>query len=303
MKKNPQISNIEYQISVPRTVYIVGPTASGKSALAMDVAGYLKHAEIVCADSQTVRKYMDIGTAKPSAHDRAIVPHHCLDLVDPYEPFTLHEYLLHARDAIAQVHARGNVAIVVGGSGLYVDALYFDFSLPETVDDRDSARVRYEGMAVEELQEEIERIGLSMPENERNKRHLVNVLLRQGNRGRATLPDPASCIVGIAPQRDEHWQRLVERTEAMFASGFVDEVRAIVAKFGRPPHSFDAIAYKIVMQLIDGDITEQQAKSLIHIAERQYAKRQMTWFKRNKNIQWFTEVDSAREHLYTICRA
>jgi tRNA dimethylallyltransferase len=290
------------QISVPSTVYIVGPTASGKSALAMAMAEELGHAEIVCADSQTVRKHMDIGTAKPTLADRARVRHHCLDLIEPYEAFSLHAYLEHARKAIADIHRRGAVAIVVGGTGLYVDALYFDFTLPKLTGLTPTDNEQYEKLEVDALQKMIIDRALELPENTQNKRHLVNKLLRDGQNGMRSLPDASSCIVGLAPEREVLKERLLERTESMFAMGFVAEVQGILATYGRPPKTFDAIAYKIIMRLLDGEMAEQQAKEAIHIAERQYAKRQMTWFKRNKDIVWFTEAESAKAYLHSICR-
>ena len=124
MKPLPRTSYL-----VPRTLYVVGPTASGKTALAIRLAKLL-NGEIVCADSQTVRLEMNIGTAKPEPAEMDGIPHHCLDLVEPYEEFSLFQYQKLASEAIKDVQARGKLPIVVGGTGLYIDALYFDFELP-----------------------------------------------------------------------------------------------------------------------------------------------------------------------------
>lgn len=283
---------------LPTTIYIVGPTASGKTALSIKLAQLLD-AEIVCADSQTVRRRMDIGTAKPTLYERAGIVHHCLDLIDPYDDFSLEQYLAHARRAIADIHARGKIAIVVGGTGLYVDGLFYQFTLPDIDADIAEQKQTLLELSVDSLQERIQNLGLVMPENNRNKRHLVNTLLRNGAVGQHHMPEQGSLIIGVRPQRDVLLARIEARSKAMIAAGFFDEVRAIVQKFGRPLRPFDAIAYRIGMRVIDGEITEEEAQALMAIADRQYAKRQLSWFKRNEHIRWFEDGDSAYEFMRT----
>ena len=135
MNEKLQISNIKYQISELRSVYIVGPTASGKTALAIKLAKLL-NGEIVCADSQTVRRAMNIGTAKPTLREMEGIPHHGLDLIEPYEEFSLYQYQKLAKQAIQNIELRGKRPIGVGGTGLYIDALYFDFELPEIAESK-----------------------------------------------------------------------------------------------------------------------------------------------------------------------
>jgi tRNA dimethylallyltransferase len=275
-------------------LYVVGPTASGKTALAIRLAKLLD-GEIVCADSQTVRLEMNIGTAKPTLLEMEGIPHHCLDLVEPYEEFTLYQYQKLAKRAIEDIQARGKLPIVVGGTGLYVDALYFDFELP--VIEQGEKAEEYSNLSVDELQQKIKSKGLELPKNDKNPRHLINVLLRAGRAGTQNKPSKDSIIIGLKPERSVLIDRINNRVEAMFDGGFVEEVRGIVSKYGRPPRNFDGIGYRIVMRFLDGEIDTDEAKELFKIADRQYAKRQMSWFKRNNNIEWFETPEKAYNHV------
>lgn len=278
------------------TIYIVGPTASGKTALSIKIAKLLD-AEIVCADSQTIRRDMNIGTAKPTLEERAGIVHHCLDIIDPYDEFSLDRYLTSARRAIADIHARGKVALVVGGTGLYVDGLFYNFSLPEIDAAVAADKDKLQRLSVTILQEKIREGGLALPENKENKRHLVNTLIRNGAEGVQHAPELDSLIIGVRPPRDVLLERIEARSTAMIEAGFFDEVRAIVQKYGRPPRQFDGIAYRIAMRVIDGEITEAEAQELMVVSDRQYAKRQLSWFKRNEHIRWFEDGESAYEFI------
>jgi len=285
-------SSISYPLSP--ILFIVGPTASGKTALAICLAKLL-NGEIVCADSQTVRLEMDIGTAKPTITEMEGVPHHLLDLVEPYEEFSLYQFQKLAKTAIDEILARGKRPIVVGGTGLYMDSLYFNFELPEI--EQGEKVEEYNNLSVDELQQKIKSEGLELPENDKNPRHLINVLLRAGALGKQNKPADGTIIVGLNPERSVLIERINARVEAMFEAGFVEEVRGIVSKYGRPPRNFDGIGYRIVMRYLDGEINTEEAKELNKIADRQYAKRQMSWFKRNSNIEWFETPEDAFEHL------
>lgn len=275
-------------------LYIVGPTASGKTALAIRLAKLLD-GEIVCADSQTVRREMNIGTAKPTTQEMDGIPHHCLDLVEPFEGFSLYQYQKLACKAIKDIQSRGKYPIVVGGTGLYVDALYFDFELPE-IDSSEKVE-EFSNLSVQDLQQKIKTGGLELPENDKNPRHLINVLLRAGRTGKQNKPKDGAIIIGIKPERSVLVGRINARVEAMFESGFVEEVKRIVGTYGHPPRNFDGIGYRIVMRYLDGEITLLEAKELFKIADRQYAKRQMSWFKRNSDIEWFETPEKAYDFL------
>jgi tRNA dimethylallyltransferase len=277
-------------ISKIDTIYIVGPTASGKSALSIELAKELG-AEIICADSQTLRRGMDIGTAKPTPSEREGIPHHMLDCIDPYDSYNLSMFLKDSRRALRDIHARGKQAIIVGGTGLYTDALYFNFQLPDISD------ARFGDMSIEELRSRILELGLALPQNSLNPRHLINTIRRNGARGGRNCPDPSAMIFGINPGREVLIERINRRVDAMFDVGFIDEVRSLLDAYGVPPRDFDAIGYRIAYRYIKNEIDVDEAKALFKIADRQYAKRQMSWYRRNSDIVWFASPDTAKSFI------
>jgi tRNA dimethylallyltransferase len=277
-------------------IYIVGPTASGKTALSIKIAKLLD-AEIICADSQTIRRGMNIGTAKPTTEEMQCIPHHMLDIIDPYDYYSLAEYQKTARAIMADIASRGKKIIVVGGTGLYIDALYFNFKLPELGKKHSVRRSELAVQSVEALQNSVRSNGLVMPTNSLNKRHLINTLLRGGSPGTTGMPDGRSQIVGISPDRELLIERINTRVDDMFDRGFVDEVRSIISQYGEPPREFDAIGYRIIMRMLASEISEAEARELVKIANRQYAKKQMSWFRRSTEIQWFKGAEQALDYI------
>ena len=273
-----------------QSIFIVGPTASGKSDLSIELAELLG-AEIICADSQTIRRKMDIGTAKPTESGRARVPHHMLDIIDPYEPYSLALFLEQTRPVLDDIKARGKKTIIVGGTGLYSDALYFNFELPEL------SLAELGVLETAELQSLVRDMGYSLPENKENPRHLVNTIKRGGRTGKKGRPMQDSLIIGINPGREVLIERINARVDIMFELGFVDEVRAIIDMYGEPSREFDAIGYRIAHRLTKGEINELEARELFKSADRQYAKRQLSWYKRNPDIVWFSSPDEAKTFI------
>lgn len=280
------------QLSAPekRILYIVGPTASGKTALSLEIAEAWD-AEIVCADSQTVRQGMDIGTAKPSLADRSRVAHHLIDIIGPYEKFSLHDFLVYAKRHIKQIHKKGKPVVVVGGTGLYIDGLYWDFEPIR------GSETSYEHCSVEQLQYLVVENGFQLPSNSNNKRHLINTLRRGGEVGKMGVPSEGSIIIGINPAREILRQRIQTRVEEMMHDGFLEEVHQLIAEYGRPPIDFDAIGYRLALKYIDGEISKDECIEQFIRADMRYAKRQMTWFRRNKNTVWFDSAETAKEFI------
>lgn len=278
-------------------IFIVGPTASGKSGLAMTLAEKF-NGEIICADSQTLRKSLDIGTAKSTMEDRQKIKHHLLDVIEPYERFSVAQYKEMAQTAITDIHARGKLPIIVGGTGLYIDALYFDFNVSEDSSNSEQKK-ELELKSVSELQEIIRANKFPMPENENNPRHLIGVILREGKVSDDVTPVPNALIYGLMPEDEALKSRIAKRVDQMFDNGLVDEVLNLIYEYGEPPAKLDAIGYPIVAQMINGEINEIEAKQMFVQAHWQYARRQKSWFKRNKHIQWFQDVKPAFEHICT----
>jgi len=277
-------------------LYIVGPTASGKTALSIELAKEID-AEIVCADSQTVRQDMNIGTAKPTKTEMRGVVHHMIDIIDPYAEFNLKDFIDRAMYIINDIHKRNKNVIVVGGTGLYIDALFFRFALPQLSYTTTDKLADLNNQSIDSLHSIINATSLTMPPNSSNPRHLINVILRAGKTGQKNVPDEKSIIIGINPGREVLLKRINTRVDSMFDTGFIEEVRGIIKKYGKPPRSFDAIGYRIAMRLIEEEIDQTQARELFKIADRQYAKRQLSWFKRNGHIKWFESPAEAKEYI------
>ena len=279
------------------TIFIVGPTASGKSGLAIQIAKLI-NGEIICADSQTIKKYLDIGTAKSTKSDQQKVKHHLIDIVEPYEEFSVAKFKQLAESAMKEIWSRNYIPIVVGGSGLYIDALLYDFEFrPTTIS---LERQVLNNKTVLELQNMIKSRGLELPKNDLNPRHLIRVIESEGKTPNKAGIKPGSIIIGLNPDKEELEKRITKRVNQMFDEGFVEEVRTLIKRFGRVPNNFDSIGYLLVQRLLEGEITELEAKELLIIAHRQYAKKQRSWFKRNSDIIWFQNANDAFEHTKNL---
>ncbi len=267
----------------PPLIVIVGETASGKSALAMKIAERFG-GEIICADSRTIYKGMDIGTAKPSTEDRARVPHRLLDVVAPNEAFGAADFKRLASAAIEDIAARGKVPLLVGGSGLYVDAVVYDFQFREPSDP--VRREALQKLSIEELQSSLRKAGIPLPENARNPRHLVRALETDGQEPTRGELRPNTLLLGLSIEREVLKENVARRIEQMFVTGFVDEVRMLVAKYGVSTQALQAPGYKEILDYLDGRMSLNEAKAGVMRGHLQLAKRQRTWFKRNKSIHW-----------------
>jgi len=264
-------------------VVIVGPTASGKSSTAMRIAEEFD-GEIICADSRTIYKGMDIGTAKPTEADRAVIPHWGLDLVEPGELFTAADFKYFAQQKIAEIRSRGRVPILVGGTGLYVDGVIFDYKF---VTPRPELRERLEALSLEKLVSYCENNNISLPENQQNRRHLVSAILRENVSGkRLNAPIANSLIVGITTERDELRSRIEARAEQLFETGMVEEARKLGNKYGWDSEAMTGNIYRLVKQYLDGEFDENELKQRFVTSDWQLAKRQLTWLKRNEFITW-----------------
>ncbi len=284
------IINLNSQI-----LFIVGPTASGKSGLAMEVARKF-NGEIICADSQTLRKSLDIGTAKPSGSDQQEIKHHLIDVIEPYARFSVNEFKILAQRAINDIAGRDKIPIIVGGTGLYIDSLFFDFSISDNLSSK-HYKNELELMSVQDLQEIIKQNKYPMPINQDNSRHLVGVILREGKQFSDILPIQNALIYGLLPEQEELKKRINSRVDHMFISGLVDEVRSVIKIYGNPPENLDAIGYGIVGDFLDSKIDENEAREKIKQGHWQYARRQKSWFKRNKYIQWFNNPEEALKKI------
>ena len=276
--------------SEPPLVVIVGPTASGKTAVAIELAGRFD-GEIICADSRTIYKGMDVGTAKPSAKERAAVPHWGLDLVEPGERFTAADFQRYAVAKIAEIRARGRVPFLVGGTGLYVDAVLFGYEFgPEATARR---RQELEGWSLLQLQEYCVKNNIKLPENSQNKRYVIRAIEQKGISEKSKKqPINTSIIVGIATERTLLRTRIALRSEQLFTNGVVEEAKILGEKYGWKNEAMTGNIYPLVKKMQDEDITtaELQAKNIVQ--DWRLAKRQLTWFRRNPHIVWATRLEA-----------
>ncbi|HEX5395218.1 MAG TPA: tRNA (adenosine(37)-N6)-dimethylallyltransferase MiaA [Candidatus Saccharimonadales bacterium] len=243
---------------------IVGPTASGKSALALKAARNYG-GEIISADSLTVYKRMDIGTAKPSPAERRQVPHWGLDIIGPGERFTAAGFKSYAEDKIAEARQRGKLPIVAGGTGLYVDSLLYDFKFSPEGSERDP----------------------------RNPRHLKKTGKLSDNRMR-----PDVLLIGLMPLNEVLKQNIANRAEKMFKDGLIEETQSLIKLYGQDSLLAKAkVAYGPVISYLNGALGRDEALKQLKTLHWQYARRQKTWFKRNRHIQWFGSAEEAYKFI------
>lgn len=284
----------------PLLPVIVGPTASGKTALSLALAERLG-GEIVSCDSVAIYQEMELGTAKPSFTERARVPHHMMDVVPPSVEYTAGDYGRAARMAVQEIAARGRVPIVVGGTGLYLRALLDGFSpVPqrnETLRDRLRASMERRGPAV--LMRVLRRLDPAaasrIHENDHPKLiRAIEVSVLEGKpmsdawQDRSPSPLEGFRVVqmGLAPERAALYERINLRCAAMFADGLVDETRGLVAKYGPDCRALGSLGYAEAQAVLRGEMTEAEAIAKAQTGHRNYSKRQGTWFRRDARITW-----------------
>lgn len=285
---------------LPSTIYhlplivIVGPTASGKTALAVELAQRFS-GEIISADSRAIYKGMDIGTAKPTPEEQSRVPHWGLDLINPSERFTAADFKRYANEKIDDIRRRGRVPFLVGGTGLYVDAVIFDYQFGGPADA--VKRQELEVLSLEELHEYCNKNNISLPENKFNKRYIIRMIEQGGESAqRRDQPLDHTIIVGIATDRKILRQRIEKRSEHLFESGVVEEATILGKKYGWDNEAMTGNIYRLVHQYLAGELTFEEAKSKNTTLDWRLAKRQLTWFRRNRFISWM-ELSAARDYL------
>ena len=270
----------------PPLLVIVGETASGKSALALQLAQRL-NGEIICADSWTVRREVNVGTAKPSPEEQAKVPHHLLDVVGPDEDFTAAVFKRMALEAIDDIAARGKVPLLVGGTGLYIDGVVYDFGFLPAGDRGE--RETLNRLSAPELTAEVEARGLELGDVDiRNKRRLIRLLETNGARPERREQRSNTLIIGLKVDRTTLDQRIEQRVDAMLVAGLEEEVKALADRYGWDCEALKGVGYSQWKDYFLGAADLDLTRARIIKATRDLAKRQRTWFKRNSSIQWFS---------------
>lgn len=278
---------------------IVGPTASGKSALAMRIARAYG-GEIIAADSRTVYRGMDIGTAKPTAKDQLEVPHHVLDVVNPSQPFSAAEFKRLAVKAIDDISARGKLPILVGGTGLYVDAVLFDYQFSAPADA--ALRAHLQNMSIDQLQDMCRKKDIDLPTNSHNKRHLIRAIETNGQSGAKKELRSDTLVVGITTNKETLRRRIVKRVRQMIEQGVLEEVKEVGARYGWQGEALKGNVYRIFRRVIEEGASIDAAIEELAQSDLNLAKRQMTWFKRHKHIVWSENPDELLKEVDTFLK-
>lgn len=238
-----------------KTLVIVGPTGSGKTGIAIKLAKKL-NGEVISADSRAIYRGMDIGTAKPTKAEMEGIEHFGIDLVEPDERFVVSDFKEYCVSRIEDIRSRGKLPIIAGGTGLYVDAVIYDYGFNENVKKTCSDRTEMSSDFV---------------------------------------------IIGIKWERDELRERIAERANKLFAQNIIEETRRLAQKYDWGLQAMKSNIYPIVWKMMNGELTENEAKAIYAIDDWHLAKRQMTWFKRNKEIIWL-RLDEIEDYVYNLYR-
>lgn len=271
-------------------IVIAGPTASGKTSLAIELAEKY-NGEIICADSRTVYKNMDIGTAKPTPEERARVIHWGLDLIEPGESFSAADFKRYADEKIADIRQRNRVPFLVGGTGLYIDAIIYDYQFGTAGD----ARLRHEleQLNIERLHEYCMNNNIELPENKLNKRYVIRAIeQKQVNHKRNDTIRTNTFVVGIATDREVLRTRIKDRSEQFFDNGVVEEATMLGKKYGWESEAMTGNIYPLVRRYLEGELSREDIKDKYTTLDWRLAKRQLTWLRRNKEIKWLSLTDA-----------
>ncbi len=276
----------------PKVIAVVGPTASGKTKLAIELAHKL-NGEVISADSRLVYKGFDIASAKPTLEEREGIPHHLIDIVEPEFNYSAGNYVEDAKKAIEDIFSRGKTPIVAGGTGLYFRILLENYNLPNVETDYE-LRAKLEKRSREDLLEELKNV--DKPTFERikdaNLRRIIRaleliILLKKPLSEIQLEKEPEYEVewqMPEIPSREWLYDRINKRVDVMVEMGIIEETKNLIAKHGRIGNIVDTIGYKEILTYLDGEATLEEALDKLKQHTRNYAKRQLTWFRRNPNL-------------------
>lgn len=276
-----------------RVIAVVGATASGKTSYAIELAKKI-NGEIISADSRLVYKGMDIGTAKPTIDEMQEIPHYMIDVVEPEYNYSVGLYVKEAKKHITDIISRGKVPIVVGGTGLYFRVLLENYDLPDVKPDyelrKELSSYSYEKL-LEMLTKLDEKAANSVEKNDKKKLiRYIEIIKLAGK--------PLDLVRGVKEKefnvewvglnfpREILYDRINKRVDLMIEQGLIDETKKLLQKHGRISNITDTIGYREVLSYLDGELSLDEAKDKLKQNTRNYAKRQLTWFRKNEQINW-----------------
>ncbi|OPH47193.1 tRNA (adenosine(37)-N6)-dimethylallyltransferase MiaA [Paenibacillus ferrarius] len=291
----------------PKLLVLLGPTAVGKTKLSLEIAQQFG-CEIISGDSMQVYRGMDIGTAKASEAEQKLVPHHLIDIHDPSYPFSAAEFQERVKDLIMDIHSRGKIPFIVGGTGLYIESVCYNYQFTDVSMD-EAFRQEQEAFALsngdEALHQRLREIdpGSADRLHANDRRRVIRALEIYHVSGETMSTHLASqkkespyelCIIGLTMDRALLYKRIEERIDAMMQEGLLEEVESLLAA-GCPKQaiSMQALGYKEIVSYLEGDMSLEAAVTLLKRDTRRYAKRQLSWFRHMKDIHWVDVTDSA----------
>jgi tRNA dimethylallyltransferase len=281
-------------MSIPhKIIVILGPTASGKSELAVKIALQLgsRQAEIISADSRQIYKELNIGTGKITEKEMKGVPHHLLDVASPKRIFTVAQYQKLAKKALKDIIRRGKIPIICGGTGLYIDALIYDLKFPK-VPPQKKLRVKLEMLELPKLLELLKKLDPERYEviDRKNKRRIIRAIEIAKVLGKAPKIKKTSPYdvlrIGVSVSKEKLEKRINQRVDKMIKIGLIEETKRLLKKYPANLPVFNTLGYKEIIEYLRGRTSLPEAISLIRKNTYQYAKRQMTWFRRYPGVNW-----------------
>ena len=297
-----------------KVIVICGPTASGKTALSIELAKKI-NGEIVSADSMQIYKDMDIGTAKPTKQEMGEIKHYLLDFVSPEDRYSVAQYKQDAKKAIKEIINKGKTPIIVGGTGLYVDSLIYEIEYNDIKLDEEY-RKKLEKIAEEQGLEELYKKAVEIdPEamkkiSQNDKKRIMRVLEIYHSTGKTKTEQEKESrknpveydyrVFAINWDREILYQRINKRVDIMVEQGLIEEVKEILNKYDKFPTAMQGLGYKEVADYLNGIYTKEEMIEKIKLETRRYAKRQLTWFRKNKQTIWLDGTNDIQNNINII---
>lgn len=300
----------------PKVIVICGPTASGKTGLSVELAKKI-NGEIISADSMQIYKDMNIGTAKVTEEEKQGIEHYLVDYVSPTVRYSVSEFKKDAEKAIKEILSKGKIPIIVGGTGLYINSLIYGIEYKESKIDleyRNELEKIAEEKGLEYLYNEAEKIDkLAMQSISKNdKKRIMRVLEIYKETGKTKTEQEIESrkngvkydyrVFAINIEREKLYERINLRVDQMLENGLVDEVSYILNKYENMPTALQGLGYKEVIPYLNKEITFEEMAEKIKMETRRYAKRQLTWFRKNKEIIWLDGLKTKGENIDIICK-
>ena len=300
-----------------KVIVICGPTASGKTALSIELAKKI-NGEIISADSMQIYKDMNIGTAKPKQEEMQGIKHYMLDYVSPEERYSVAQYKKDAKKAIKEILSKGKTPIIVGGTGLYVDSLIYEIEYNDIKID-EKYRKELEDIAEQQGLETLYKMALEIDPvamkkiSSNDRKRIIRVLEIYKSTGKTKTEQEKESrknpveynykIFAINRDREDLYQRINKRVDIMIEQGLIEEVNTILEKYKKFPTAMQGLGYKEVVDYLNGKYTKEEMIEKIKMETRRYAKRQLTWFRKNKQTIWLDGTNEMENNINIILKS